>query len=775
MKSVSILIVEDDPQSAKLLKAILVKTGHRVLDVVDNGVDAIKRAKMLQPQLILMDININGDLDGVQTADMIRKECDVPIIYLSACSDNETIKRAKETNPFGYILKPYTDKEVTITIEMALHKFEIDENLREREHRLALTLNSLPDGIITTDANGIISFMNPASEMMLGVISEKATGQSIENCVLLKRRKNQDAITDLKKFLFGSAHEAHGEQPFVLKSKYDEERLVEVESTPSIDKSGNIVSYVITFHDISDQCESTGSISMMAEALESIHEGVMITKASISDTYPEVIYANKGLENITQYGKNDILGRNFDFLFQDTLPANWLQLLKKCVKENYPLSEELSAMRKDGSTVVVFMSVSVVRGQNNEPTHIVFIVRDISKLRHLEANIQRAQKIEGIGRLAGGIAHDFNNILSVINSYSDLLRLKLGDDCPYIKFVDNIRSSGKKGADLVSQLMTFSRREENSPKVIQLTEVVQQTEQMLQRVIREDIHLKTIYDKDTSPIKADFGQMEQVLMNLCVNARDAMPEGGSITIEVKPQKITLNEEQKKINPKIPGNYVLLKVTDTGTGMDEETKNHIYEPFFTTKDIGKGTGLGLSTVYGIVKQSGGYIDLESELGKGTTFSVYFPAIMNEETVDRPQAEELPASVPRGSEKILIVEDDATFADCLSGVLSLHGYIVHSASEGEEALSQFESHASDIKLLITDLILPKLTGREIASRLMDKNPNLKVIFMTGYDDQVDSFYEIPEKSIFLQKPFSLKTILSKARELLDGTTEVVAKNS
>lgn len=258
-------------------------------------------------------------------------------------------------------------------------------------------------------------------------------------------------------------------------------------------------------------------------------------------------------------------------------------------------------------------------------------------------------------------------------------------------------------------------------------------------------------------------------MNLCVNARDAMPNGGCIDISVTNRKVTLNEEQKKINPKIPGNYVCLTVKDTGSGMDAETQKHIYEPFFTTKDVGEGTGLGLSTVYGIIKQYGGYIDLSSEVGKGTTFSILFPAIQDEDAVSMPQAEAIPKSIPRGSEKILVVEDDPTFADCISGILGLHGYIVHAVSDGQAALDAFEDKANDIKLLITDLILPKLSGREIASRLMEKNPHLKVIFMTGYDDQVDSFYEVPEKSIFLQKPFSLNTVLSKARELLDGNKE------
>ncbi len=310
--------------------------------------------------------------------------------------------------------------------------------------------------------------------------------------------------------------------------------------------------------------------------------------------------------------------------------------------------------------------------------------------------------------------------------------------------------------------MTFSRREEPSPGILDLGEVTESIKEMLHRVIREDIELVTQFHPERQCVKADQGQVEQVLINLCVNARDAMPGGGKISIGVANREISPEEQSRKWD--LPtGKYVLLTVEDTGTGMNEETRKKIFDPFFTTKEVGKGTGLGLSTVYGIVKQSGGYIDVISAPDEGTRFEIYLPAVRRSDSVQEVEAEEGNPSV--GSESVLVVEDDETFADCIQGILRMHGYQVQSAGDGQEALENFRDKIRNINLLVTDIVLPKMSGRELARQFLEINPAMKVIFMTGYDDELDGHY-FGSDSVILEKPFSLKSILSKVRDTLDG---------
>ena len=504
---------------------------------------------------------------------------------------------------------------------------------------------------------------------------------------------------------------------------------------------------------------------MMATAMESLHDSVLITDVSPDRACegPVVCYANDRFEKMTGWVKWEIIGKSINILDSASNEVPLDVILAETIETGRDYHGERQTYAKPGEDILCEWNICAVRHPEGEISQLVFIMRDISHIRRLEENIRDSQKIEAMGRLAGGIAHDFNNLLSVINSYSDLLTIKLDNSETSMKYVKQIKAAGLRGADLVSKLMTFSRRETPSQNDIDLASVTEEIKNMLQRVIREDIELETVFEPDIQFIKADRGQMEQVLMNLCVNARDAMPDGGKIVIRVSNR--TMEEVDLSHFPDFrPGNYVVLTVEDTGCGMNNETKKHIFDPFFTTKEVGKGTGLGLSTVYGIVRQSGGHIEVISAPDEGTRFEIYLPAVTK--PTCHPNCEKEVNSFSNGTEKVLVVEDDETFADCIGGLLKLHGYEVYTASNGAEALQKYAEYAREIKLLISDIVLPRMSGRELATQLLEINPRIKVLFMTGYDDKLDTEFSLGVEAIVLKKPFSLNSILTKVREILDS---------
>jgi CheY-like chemotaxis protein len=375
--------------------------------------------------------------------------------------------------------------------------------------------------------------------------------------------------------------------------------------------------------------------------------------------------------------------------------------------------------------------------------------------------------MEAIGRLAGGVAHDFNNLLTIINGYSDLLLGRLSPDDPSRNLVSEIYRAGERSAGLTRQLLAFSRKQVLAPRTLDLNAVVADTTSLLQRVIGEDVRLAAAPGRGLWPVRADVGQIEQVLVNLAVNARDAMPAGGKLTIETR--NVELDEEYAASHADArPGPYVLLAVSDTGHGMTPEVKARIFEPFFTTKEVGKGTGLGLATVYGIVKQSGGHVGVYSEIGLGTTFKVYLPRTEPDGGIVRGQSQLL--APPPGTETVLVVEDDASVRALTRHVLWQAGYTVLEAADGDEALRVGAGHAGPIHLVVTDVVMPGRAGREVAEKLAERHPTVRVLFVSGYtDDAVVRHGVLHERMNFLQKPFTPAGLARKVREVLDSSPD------
>ncbi|HTZ74505.1 MAG TPA: PAS domain S-box protein [Candidatus Aquilonibacter sp.] len=425
---------------------------------------------------------------------------------------------------------------------------------------------------------------------------------------------------------------------------------------------------------------------------------------------------------------------------------------------------EFRMRHKHGHWVHLESTASVVPDASGHVDRLIVVNREISERRRLEEQLRQSQKMEAIGRLSGGVAHDFNNLLGVIIGYGEILEERIDSANPLRASVDQILKAGRRAASLTRQLLAFSRQQVLEPKVLRLNAVVADMEKMLRRMIGEDVELTISLGPSLGRIRADQGQIEQVIMNLAVNSRDAMPNGGKLVIETMNFEIDRAFAARYAYPVLAGPYILLTVADSGTGMDAATQQRIFEPFFTTKEKGKGTGLGLSTVYGVVKQSSGYIDVYSTLGKGTTFNIYLPRTDSSEGDDGHDAG--PATATRGTETILLVEDEDTLRALTKNLLELNGYTVLEAANGAAALEISDRAPGEIHLLLTDVVMPGINGRVLADQLKSKRPGIKTMFMSGYTGQrVGEETIFRPGTIFLQKPFSREQLARKVRDALE----------
>jgi PAS domain S-box-containing protein len=483
------------------------------------------------------------------------------------------------------------------------------------------------------------------------------------------------------------------------------------------------------------------------------------------DAAGKILDANPALLEMLGFPTpQELLGQHIFSLYADN--DRWFELADFLRSSSPFRGLNAEWKRKDGSTTVVRVSGrSVTNGRESSVVFELF-AEDVTERRALEQQLRQSQKMEAVGRLAGGIAHDFNNLLMVISGYSEFLLERLNGAPELRAPAQEIASAAERASSLTRQLLAFSRKQMLAPQIINLNGIVTENIKMLTRMIGEDIDLVMVPNPNLWPVRADSGQIEQVVMNLAVNARDAMPSGGKLTIETS--NVTIDEEQARIHAPLPvGDYVMISISDNGAGMDAETQSHIFEPFFTTKGT-KGTGLGLSTVYGIVKQSGGYIWVYSEVGKGTTFKIHLPRIasMSEAATAVVKAPDMRAVEP-GTETILVVEDEPNLRYLARQYLEKQGYKVIEAADGAVAMQIAVAHEGTIHLLLTDVIMPGMNGRELAQRISEIRPNVKILYMSGYTENVVGHDGTLDAGVrLLQKPFNLRDLKSRVREVLDA---------
>jgi len=930
-----ILIVEDENIVAKDIQNTLKSLGYTVTGVVSSGAEAIDKAAETQPDLVLMDIMLRGYQDGVEAAQQILTQHNIPVVYLTAYTDDKTLQRAKITEPYGYILKPFEERELHISIEMAIHKHRMAKKLQEREQWLAKILKTVNDAVIVVDGKGCVTFMNLVAETLTGWKQKEALGQPLaEIFKIVDAEANTPKDGSIKSVFQNGAVEKYSR----LLAKDGREIPVDDNAVSLRDESGITTGAILVFRDISarrqtqakllerfDQLQAlyqmTEAISRAAnletiyeEALNSLQRVVKADRASISlidpdgiirfkawhglsDEYRQAVegkspwstdrknpasifvadiehYAalqswrdnilregmralgflpliGQGLllgkfaiyydtphqfteeetqvaqaiasnvafaiertrateaqraneERFRQIAENihevfwisdprqrtmlyvspayeEIWGRSRESLY--TQPNSFFDAVIPEDRERAKTAlakqlqgelthEEYRINRPQGDIRWIWERSFPIKDESGQFYRIAGISEDVTErkrteeaLHKSEDQLRKVQRMEAVGRLAGGVAHDFNNMLTAIIGTAELGMLELHRDHPVRKDLKEIKQTADRAANLTRQLLAFARQQIIAPHILDLNDLILNLDKMLRRLIGEDIELVIVPASDIGWLKVDSGQIEQVIVNLAVNARDAMPEGGSLILQTA--NVTVDHDYVRQHPEVAlGEYIMLKVQDTGSGMTEEVKAHLFEPFFTTKEIGRGTGLGLATCYGIIKQNGGHIEVESEPDNGTTFRIYLPRI--EEAVGPIPARDHAGVLPQGSETVLLVEDEPTVREVAGRMLREQGYHVLVAANGDEALQLARSRMQEpIHLLVTDVVMPRLSGKAVAEQLKAARPEMKVLFISGYSDDTLIRHGAAETGLnFLQKPFSPSLLAYKIRDLLDG---------
>lgn len=684
-----------------------------------------------------------------------------PVLVLAEAIDADRAEQWLRAGAADYLaidqmpLLAHSIRHACRTAQLRQHLYDAEVARHSDEQHFRALLDILPDPMITTDAGGHLTFVSPSAIRLFGGNADDMLGHSMFEW--LHPSQHQRALLDLQQVL--------SDQP-VLNQEYmlqrDGSDMLFCEASAALVKGGQgeQPSVMILLRDISWRKHQQQQVLYQASLLENMPDAVIATdRAFVITSW------NRAAETIYGWQTDDVLGKRIDQLLGNTyVHAHPGEALEAFQKHGFWTGEVIQR-HKNGSDVYIQASVTMLRDINGKPIGAVAVNRDITQHKRAEAErialeeqLHQAQKMESIGRLTGGVAHDFNNLLTVISGYSELIRHKLIDGDPLIDDVNQIRQATDRAADFVRQLLAFSRKQILEPMLINLNEMISDLQPLLEDMLGPSLDLVIRLDREVWNITADPSQIEQVIMNVVLNARDAMPNGGSLRIATRNAVLADDSEL------LPGPYVVLEISDTGVGMDEQTLSQIFEPFFTTKDISQGTGLGLSTVYGIVKQSNGSISVTSSPGEGTTFVVALPAtgavVLEPITATQP-------SQRHGKETVLLVEDQGMVRKLVRLTLESEGYTVLEAYNGVEALDVSDGYGDAIDLLLTDAVMPLMGGQELAEQIKQKRPAIKVLFMSGYTEDAAIRHGLLEAKVeFLAKPFSPSMLVARLRQVLES---------
>lgn len=805
-----ILIVEDEAIVAMDIESRLAALGYVFAGRASSGARALALVEAERPDLVLMDIRLQGEMDGIEAAREIHQRFQLPVIFLTAYSEETTLERAKLAEPFGYILKPFDDRELKSTIEIALYKHRTEQELL-RMNRLYAVLSHVNEAIIHIEAREelfasvcrVVVGYGGLDLAWVGWLDQESG--RIEPVVWFGKGREM-----LSKADFHTDHRPEGQgnpgrairesRPVICNACGAVECLYPAEMAPARFGFQSCASFPLWFQgkaqgvlnfcmsepdffkmpeidllgevvaDVSfalDKLESDrqrrqaeAQLRKLSAAVEQTPEVVVIT-----DSAANIEYVNPAFTRITGYTLEEVLGKNPRIIKSGETPLEVYQDLWQTIISGREWRGVLHNRRKDGTLFWERAVISAIRDAAGVITNFVAVKEDITAQKVLENQLYQAQKMESIGRLAGGVAHDFNNMLMVISGYTDMILMQIKSDDPHYPCLQEIRNAARRSANLTRQLLAFARKQAVAPVVLDMNDTIAGMLKMLRRLIGEDIELAWLPGSGLWKVKVDPSQVDQLLANLAVNARDAIAGVGKVSI--KTENVVRDASYCIAHQGCtPGEYVTLTVSDTGTGMDREVLEHIFEPFFTTKEEGKGTGLGLATVYGIVKQNMGFVDVDSEPGRGTTFTIHLPRFV-EEAAAGAAAQRPEEALPKGTETVLFVEDEKVILDLGKRFIGQLGYTVLAAGSPEEALRLAEGYEKDIHLLITDIVMPQMNGKELAERLTQRLPGLKCLFISGYPAEIIAKQGILEEGIhFQEKPFSLRDIALKMRKVLEG---------
>jgi len=754
----TLLIIEDNPGDARLLREMLKEDGGRSTNLVQVGTlgDAEVYLAANTVDVILLDLGLPDaqGLDAVRRAHHAAPH--VPLVILTGLDDESLAVNALQVGAQDYLVKGQIEpRGLSRALRYAVERNLLDGALFAERERAQVTLDSIGDAVASTDLAGGVSFLNAVGQALTGWSLEEALGKPIATVLNL-----HDATTR-KPLTIGDPQAGPMALPqaAILFRRDGGEIAIEGSLAPIHDRNGRSVGSVIVVRDVTHRRAAERAMRQSQLRFRRLFDAHTIGIA-IADLAGRTLEANNAYVAMLGYTRSELLARGQGW--NDLTPPEYrerseqalAELLARGVAEPY----EKEYIRSDGTRIPVLVGVAMLDA--SESTCIMYIV-DLSARRLLEDQLRHAQKMEAIGQLAGGVAHDFNNLLTVILGHANLLVDELTAREAMRESAEEIRDAGVRAAAMTRQLLAFSRRQLLEPKILDVNVVIATVERLLRQMIGADVTLLVEPLPEVALVLADAGLIEQVLMNFAVNARDAMPDGGTLRIglgEVTLDGITRGDPRGLV----AGPYVTISVRDSGSGMTAETKEHLFEPFFTTKTPDQGTGLGLATAYGIIKQSGGDIQVASEPGLGATFTVYLPRVAGR--ADEAAVPIRIATREPVTETLLLVEDEAAVRRLTKRILETRGYRVIEAADGREALNLAAGHDGPIHLLLTDVVLPHVGGRELAAQIRAIRPETAIVYMSGYPD--DSLRDDigNGESLFILKPFTAEGLAVRLREAM-----------
>ena len=750
----AVLVVDDEPHILSSMTALL----EEDFSVV-TSTDALAALGLLGDEsfaVIIADQRMPG-LPGDEFLAKAKLLSGATRVLITGYADISALIRAvNQGQIYTYVAKPWEPLQLKFTITQAAQHCLLEKEIMRERDLLHGLMDHIPDLIWFKDAKGQFTRVNNSTARFFGVNEPSLViGKSASDFFRPEEAREIEAEERgirLERTATNRIHKLHWSDGVG--------RWMSTTKAPIAEKSGEVTALVGVSRDVTDQKEAELALQESEERyrqiVETTEEGVWIFDENL-----RTVIVNQKMAAMLGLHPADIERRPIaDFLAGEDQELQ-LDLFKRNAEGNAPSPADLHLKKKDGGVIWTIAASSPMLDAWGQHTGTLAMVTDITQRKALEEQVRQAQKLEAVGRFAGGVAHDFNNVLTVITGHSQLLLRRLEADSPLRSQLEKIEAAAHQAANLTRQLLTFSRRRIAKPEVMGLNAAVLNFQKLCLPIIGDDVELITKLDPRLGRVRADAGQIDQVLMNLAVNARDAMPRGGTVTIG------TANVDFDSTSPAVqggeqPGPYVLLEVRDTGCGMDAVTQNRVFEPFFTTKEEGKGTGLGLSTVHGIVRQHGGWIEVKSELGHGTCFRIYLPRVTELEAA-KPSAPS--AEWPRGSETILVVEDRAPLRELVRESLTSFGYEVLEAGDGQEGLEILERGEKRIDLVVTDVIMPRLNGREFAKLVKERHPETRLLYMSGYGGD-NPAAEALDSAELLQKPFTTEALLRKVRSAIDA---------
>ncbi len=758
LEQISVLLIEDNPGDARLLREA-VKEAEDIairLTHVETLARALTRLGEEHFDVIMLDLSL-PDAEGLETLVRTHVQApNIPIVVLTGLDDEDLAVKAVREGAQDYLVKGQVTGRVLVrAMRYATERKRAVEELQRSEEYFRSLIENALDIITVLDEKGIVRYGSPSLERVLGYRVSALNGASI-----LKLIHPDDQQQVLRKLATGVENPGLT-QEFHFRMKHSDGtwRVLEAIGKRS-DVNSAVGGFVVNSRDITERTRGEEALQKANETLRAVIETSPLAIYSL-DLQGTVKSWNRAAESIFGFPAAEAINAPLPIVFPEDI-AHFYARLDQSVRGHLEEGTEGRFRRKDGSAIDVSMWNAQLRDAGGSVTGIVVAVADNTERKRLEEQVRQSQKMEAVGRLAGGVAHDFNNLLTVITGYCQMLLDQLSPSDPLSEDMQQVLKAADRATTLTRQLLAFSRQQIVQPKVVDLDALVKDMDHILKRLVGEDIEL-TIKGC-CGHVRVDPGQIEQVIVNLVVNARDAMPHGGKLIIETGNRDFGPHSTQH-LSGLGPGAYVLLAVSDTGIGIDAATCSHLFEPFFTTKERGRGTGLGLSTSYGIVKQNHGEILVYSKPGLGTTFNIYLPRVNEPVDVETKPVTEWTRQ--HGAETVLIVEDEEGVRRVMHDMLQQIGYRVLVACGGRQAMDLWRTAEDPIHVLITDVVMPRMGGRELAERLREDAPGLKVLFVSGYTDSAIVHDGVLDAGThFLQKPFTVEQLAGKVREVLEG---------